>query len=129
MSEEEFWSCYSEIEEAAHSSFEEFASSDKLLDKALEGIRGCLRVTEGEAKRLAERMGLDANGNIIELSWVLAKARVISPKLLDDLEDVYAISQKGADRLTVYSALIRSMEVIEALWSSVRSQLNEPTHR
>ncbi len=129
MSEEEFWGCYSEIEEAAHSPFEEFARSDKLLDKALEGIRGCLRVTEVEAKRLAERMGLDAKGNIIELSWVLAKAHVISPNLLDDLEDVYAISQKRVDRLTVYSALIRSMEVIEALWSSVRSQLNEPTHR
>jgi hypothetical protein len=129
VSEEEFWRYYSEIEEAAHSSFEEFARSGKLFDSALEGIRGCLRVTEKEAKRLAERMGLNAEGNIVEVSWMLAKAHIISPKLLDDLEDVYAISQRVTDRLTIYSALIRSMEVIEALWSSVRSQLNNSTRR
>ncbi|MEM3655135.1 MAG: hypothetical protein QXP58_01270 [Thermoprotei archaeon] len=125
MSEEEFWRFYRKIESVAHSSLEEFVHSDELLNQAIEGIRGCLLVVEGEARWLAEKMGLNADGSIVELSWTLAKAHVISPKILDDLEDVYRISQKKVDRLTVYSALIKSMEVVEALWSSIKAQLDK----
>lgn len=112
------------MEEAAKLSLEEFLADESALERALRGIRGCLLVVEGEAERVARRLGLEVGGGPLELFWRLARERVISAKLMEDLEDVYAVASGSRDRVTVYSALIRSMEVVEAVRSSLRKVLD-----
>lgn len=121
MAQDKFWFFYKQVEEASRLSFEDFLADDSAFRRALEGIRGCLSVVEEEARTVAGKMGLDAGGGLLEVSWRLAKAHVIDVKLLEDLEDVFWMAQGGVDRATLYSALIRSMEVVEAVWSSLRS--------
>jgi hypothetical protein len=121
VGEEDFWASYSKMEEAAKVPFDQFVGSDTYVEAAINSVRSCLSIVEREARRVASELGLSQNGGLLELAWRLAKAHVISPKLLEDLEDVHRIFQEQADRTTVYSALIRGMEVVEALWSSIKS--------
>lgn len=111
------------MEEVAKLSLEEFLEDEAALERALRGIRGCLSVVECEAERVAGRLGLKVGGDPLGLFWELARERVVSANLVEDLEDVYAVASGSRDRVTVYSALIRSMEVVEAVRSSLRKVL------
>lgn len=121
MSQDRFWDFYKEIEEASRLSLEEFLRDESAYRRALEGIRGCLSVVEEDARRVAGRVGLDTGGGLVELAYRLARAHLLDVKLIGDLEDVYAILNRSGDRSLLYSALIRSMEVIEAVRSSLLS--------
>lgn len=122
-----FWRVYHEIEKAVPYDESKFVSSVDIFEWTITNINHCLEIVVEAARELTKELGIDSNQNFEELMWSLGRAGVLGPMLLADALDVYSLIKKTgcsvADKSTIYSSLVRVMEVLEATWKEMEKAL------
>ncbi|MBP1357240.1 MAG: hypothetical protein JZD40_01960 [Sulfolobus sp.] len=99
------------IELGTKVSLDEFLNNEELRGKVKRGIKGLYADVMAEAEKVTKKKGEDA-------VWELAKGKIISPILVQELIDVLQIVKNidSVDNEIIYAMLVRIMEDLEQLY-------------
>ncbi|BFH72541.1 hypothetical protein SJAV_04850 [Sulfurisphaera javensis] len=112
-----FWDHYRLIEQGTKVNLDEFLSNEELKKKVKKGIKGLYTDVMALVERCVNKKGEEA-------IWELAKLKIISPNIVQELIDVIELVNKidEIDDSIIYSMLVRIMEDLEELYISISSR-------
>lgn len=109
-----FWENYKLIELGTKVSLDEFLQNKEIKENVRKGIKGLYEEVMAQVEKITGKKDEDA-------IWDLAKAKVISPNIIQELLDVISLVKNldKIDDVILYTMLVRIMEDLEQLYFSV----------
>ncbi len=124
MNDEEtrFWGHYRSVESTVRA---EIASGGGISEQAMEALQGCLNDVTRVARLAAANCGIKVSDgdSLRHTLHLLAERGKVSLNLLDDFLDVLRALEdsKRDSHSSLEISLIRTLEVIEAMWVQLRT--------